>query len=156
MEYFNSIENVMWLIWLAIGVGFILAELMAPGFIVIFFGIGALIAGATAFFGFSLQMQIVVFGVSSLTLLLLLRRYMAPIFHGSSSSEGDAGGEEDHAIGAQAEVVEAITPSHQGRIKFQGTFWTAEADEEIEAGTIVRIISRHPKDHNTFTVAKEL
>lgn len=40
MEYFNSVENIMWLIWLAIGVGFILAELMAPGFIVIFFGIG--------------------------------------------------------------------------------------------------------------------
>ncbi|MDC0336153.1 NfeD family protein [Pseudodesulfovibrio sp.] len=155
MEYFNSVENIMWLIWLAIGVGFILAELMAPGFIVIFFGVGALIAGATAFFGFSLQLQIVVFGVSSLALLLLLRRFMAPIFLGSASSEGDIDGGKDRAIGGLAEVVEPIKSPQPGRIKFQGTFWTATADTTIETGTMVRIISRDPEDHNTFTVQKE-
>ncbi len=155
MEYFNSVENIMWLIWLAIGVGFILAELMAPGFIVIFFGIGALIAGATAFFGSTIQMQIVVFGVSSLALILLLRRFMAPIFLGSSAVESDADEEIDNAIGAVAEVSETITPPQRGRIKYQGTFWAAEAEEEIEAGAMVRIISRHQQDSNTFTVKKE-
>lgn len=154
MEYFNSVENVMWLIWLAIGVGFILAELLAPGFIVIFFGIGAIIAGATAFFGISLQMQILIFGISSLTLLLLLRRYMAPIFLGSSDKGGDEG-ETDHAIGASAEVIEDIAPPKRGRIKYQGTFWHAEAAEAIPAGTVVRIVQRTPQDHNTFTVTKE-
>ncbi|MGL1863407.1 MAG: NfeD family protein [Pseudodesulfovibrio sp.] len=155
MEYFNSVENIMWLIWLAIGVGFILAEVMAPGFIIIFFGLGALIAGATAFFGSTIQMQIVVFGVSSLALLLLLRKFMASIFHGSASADGGAEGEKDHTIGAPAEVVEAIVPPRQGRIKFQGTFWAAESTEEIPVGAMVRIVSRHPEDHNTFTVLEE-
>ncbi len=154
MEYFSSVENIMWLIWLAIGVGFIIAELMAPGFIVIFFGIGALIAGATAFFGSSLQMQIVIFGVSSLAMILLLRRYMAPIFLGDANT-GDADEENDHSIGALAEVSEAITPPQRGRIKYQGTFWAAEADEEIPEGTTVRITARHSQDKNTFTVTKE-
>jgi len=155
MDFFNSMENVMWLVWLAVGVGFILAELMAPGFIVIFFGLGALIAGATAFFGSSIQLQLAVFGISSLVLLLLLRRYMAPIFHGSSSAAEDQEGEKDHAIGAQAEVVEAIAPPRKGRIKFQGSFWSANATEDIESGTVVRIISRHPEDQNLFIVQKE-
>lgn len=153
MEYFSSAENIMWLIWLAIGVGFIIAELMAPGFIVIFFGIGALIAGATAFFGSTLQIQLVVFGVSSLVLLLLLRRYMASVFQGSA--EAETAEEEDTAVGASAEVVEPIVPPRSGRIKYQGTFWAAESAQSIDAGDMVRIVSRHPNDRNTFTVEKE-
>ena len=155
MEFFDSMENVMWLIWLAVGVAFILFELLAPGFIVIFFGVGALIAGATAFFGSSIQMQLAVFGVSSLVMLLLLRRYMASIFHGTSSVAEDAEGEKDHAVGAQAEVVEVIAPPRRGRVKFQGSFWTAEASEQIDSGTTVRIVSRHSEDFNTFIVQKE-
>jgi len=153
MDFLTSNENVMWLIWLAVGVGFILAELMAPGFIVLFFGIGALIAGATAFFGSSLQMQLLVFGVSSLTLLLLLRRFLAPVFRGSTAVEGSE--EHDSAIGAQAEVVEAIEPPQGGRIKFQGSFWNAEAATNIETGSMVRIVSRRSGDKNTFIVEKE-
>lgn len=153
MDFFSSNENVMWLIWLAVGVGFILAELMAPGFIVLFFGIGALIAGATAFFGSSLQVQLIVFGVSSLAMLLLLRRFVAPVFRGTSAVEGDD--DMDQTLGAQAEVVEAIEPPHSGRIKFQGSFWTAEAKNLIEVGSVVRIVSRRPDDKNTFIVEKE-
>jgi len=153
MDYFASMENILWLIWLGIGVAFLVAEMMVPGFIMIFFGIGAIIAGATAFFGSSLQLQIVIFGVSSLALIILLRKFMASTFSGSATMDTSA--EEDSAVGALAEVVEAITPPHRGRIKFQGTFWTAEASQEIETGTTVRIVSRHEKNHNTFTVEKE-
>jgi membrane protein implicated in regulation of membrane protease activity len=154
MEYFNSVENIMWLIWLVIGVGFILAELMAPGFIVIFFGVGALIAGASAFFGSTLQIQLVVFGVSSLALLLLLRRFMAPIFLGATAGSNNEA-EKDHAVGAKAELVESINPPQRGRVKFQGTFWVVESTEQIEEGATVRIVSRLPEDNNVFKVEKE-
>jgi len=153
MDYFASMENIHWLIWLGVGVAFIIAELMLPAFILVFFGVGAFIAGATAFFGSSLQIQIVVFGVSSLALILLLRKFMAKTFQGTLAGNGDA--EEDSAIDALAEVVETITPPHQGRIKFQGTFWTATATQEIESGATVRIVSRHDNDRNSFTVKKE-
>ena len=153
MEYFASMENVMWLIWLAVGVGFIVAELLAPGFIVVFFGVGALIAGATAFFGASVQTQIAVFGVSSLVLILLFRKFLAKVFMGSSAVEGDD--DADAAIGAQAEVVEAIDPPRLGRVKYQGTFWAAEADGPIAKKTIVRILARRPGDRNAFIVSKE-
>ena len=153
MDYFASTENIFWLIWLGVGVAFIIAEVMVPAFILVFFGVGAIIAGATAFFGSTLQMQIVTFGVSSLALILLLRKFMASTFRGTSVDDNSA--EEDPALGALAEVVETITPPHRGRIKFQGTFWTADATQEIKSGATVRIVSRHKKDHNTFTVEKE-
>ena len=153
MDYFASMENILWLIWLGVGVAFIIAEMMAPAFILVFFGVGALIAGATAFFGSTLQMQIIIFGVSSLALILLLRKFMATVFRGSSIDDSSEG--EDPAIGALAEVVETITPPHLGRIKFRGTFWTAASTQEIEPGATVRIVSRQDKDHNSFNVEKE-
>jgi membrane protein implicated in regulation of membrane protease activity len=151
MEIFNSVENVLWLIWLGVGVAFLVAELMVPAFIVIFFGVGALIAGVTAFFGFSIQLQLVVFGVSSLALILLFRRTMASVFAGSKAGDDDT----DMAIGAQAEVVEAIEPPQPGRIRFQGSFWTAHCREAVESGTMVRIVRREENDVNAFMVEKE-
>jgi len=152
MEYFNSVENVLWLIWLGVGVVFIVAELMVPAFIVIFFGVGALIAGATAFFGSSVQVQLVVFGLSSLALILLLRRTMARVFTGNQAEDEE---KTDHAIGQVAEVTEPIEPPQPGRIKFQGSFWTARSHENAPAGAMVRIIKRDNADKTAFLVEKE-
>jgi membrane protein implicated in regulation of membrane protease activity len=153
MEQLLSAENMQWLIWLGIGVVFILAELVVPAFIIIFFGIGALSAGGTAFFGASVPVQLVVFGVSSVVLIVLLRRVMASTFSGQEAGDEDAGAD---PAGSLAEVSEAISPSRPGRIKFQGSFWTARSAESVEAGSMVRIVKRDEKDANTFVVEKEL
>ena len=145
MEYFSSMENVLWLIWLGVGVFFIIAELVVPAFIVIFFGVGALIAGATAFFGSTIQVQ--------LALLLLFRRTMASTFSGARAGEDDD--EADNAIGARAEVVKGIVPPQPGRIKYQGSFWSARCSEPVPEGALVRIVRRDPKDINAFEVEKE-
>ena len=155
MEYFSSMENVLWLIWLGVGVVFIVAELLAPAFIVIFFGVGALIAGTTAFFGFSIPVQIVVFGVSSLALLLLFRKTMAATFAGSTTGDEEVDVDMDSTVGARAEVVQAIAPPLPGRIKFQGSFWSARCTEAVPVGGMVRIVKRDEKDVNTFEVEKE-
>lgn len=153
MDTVFSSENIYWLVWLGIGVVFIIAELTLPSFVLIFFGAGALIAGVTTFFGASLQAQILVFGLSSLALLVLLRRTMASIFKGEAERSNVV--EQDGAVGALVEVVEAISPQRKGRIKYQGTFWAAEADESVQPGEMVRIVSRKTNDHNTFKVSKE-
>lgn len=151
MEYFSSTENLLWLIWLGVGVVFIIAELIVPAFIVIFLGVGALIAGATAFFGSSIQVQLVVFGVSSVVLILLFRKMMAATFSGEKAEDE----QEPAAIGALVEVVEAIRPPQPGRIKFQGSFWSARSSEPVEQGSMVRIVKRDEKDVNAFVVEKE-
>jgi len=151
MEYFASAENVQWLIWLGVGVVFVVAELVVPAFIVVFFGLGAFIAGGTAFFGASIQVQLVVFGVSSVVLLLLFRKMMAATFTGEEAEDE----QEPNYLGRQGEVVDAIHPPQPGRIKFQGSFWSARSSEAVEPGSMVRIVKRDENDVNTFVVEKE-
>jgi len=150
MEYFNSVENLQWLIWLGVGVFFLIAELVVPAFIVVFLGLGALIAGLTAFFGATVPTQLVVFGASSVVLILLFRKVMAKTFSGERAED-----EERNIIGAVAEVVEPIRPPQSGRIKFQGSFWSARSNEPVEPGSMVRIVARDENDVNAFVVKKE-
>ncbi|EGB15512.1 protein of unknown function DUF107 [Pseudodesulfovibrio mercurii] len=151
MEYFASAQNIQWLVWLGVGVFFVIAELVVPAFIVIFFGLGAFIAGATAFFGASVQVQLVVFGLSSIILILLLRKVMAKTFSGEKAEDEP----EPNVVGSLAEVVEAIRPPQSGRIKFQGSFWNARSGRAVEPGSVVRIVKRDENDVNTFVVEKE-
>jgi len=151
MEYFASAENVQWLIWLGVGVVFVVAELVVPAFIVVFFGLGAFIAGATAFFGSSVQVQLVVFGVSSVVLLLLFRKMMAATFTGSEAEDE----QDPDVVGRQAEVADPIRPPQPGRIKFRGSFWSARSNEAVERGSMVRIVKRDENDANVFVVEKE-
>ncbi|WP_319582669.1 NfeD family protein [uncultured Pseudodesulfovibrio sp.] len=151
MESFVSAQNIQWLIWLGIGLVFVIAELAVPAFIVVFFGAGAFIAGATAFFGASVPVQLVVFGVSSVILLLLFRKMMAATFTGEKAEDE----QERNVIGQLAEVVDAIRPPQPGRIKFQGSFWSARSSEPVEPDSMVRIVKRDENDVNTFVVEKE-
>jgi membrane protein implicated in regulation of membrane protease activity len=151
MEYFASAQNIQWLIWLGVGLVFVIAELVVPAFIVVFFGVGAFIAGATAFFGATVPVQLVVFGVSSVILLILFRKMMADTFTGEKAEDE----EESNVIGQQAEVVDPIRPPQPGRIKFQGSFWSARSSEAVEQGSMVRIVKRDENDVNAFVVEKE-
>ncbi len=138
--------------WLGIGVFFIIAELFATGFIIVFFGIGALIAGVTAFGGVSLPLQVVIFGISSLALLFLLRKTMATTFAGNFPDDEKR---TDLAINTLCEVTIPINPPKTGRIKYQGSFWTARCSEPVATGVLVRIICRDEKNPNVFMVEKE-
>ncbi|WP_338668880.1 NfeD family protein [Pseudodesulfovibrio methanolicus] len=151
MDYFASAQNIQWLIWLGVGVVFVIAELAVPAFIVVFFGVGAFIAGATAFFGASVPVQLVVFGVSSVVLLILFRKMMAATFTGEKAEDEQG----PDVIGQQAEVVDPIRPPQPGRIKFQGSFWSARSSEPVEPGSMVRIVKRDENDVNAFVVKKE-
>lgn len=69
------------LIWFLLGIGFFVAELILPGFIMFFFGIGAwCVAAVLAMAGLSLNTQLSVFLVSSLISLFLLRSWLRSIF----------------------------------------------------------------------------
>jgi membrane protein implicated in regulation of membrane protease activity len=64
------------LIWFLIGVVFLIAELLVPGFILIFFTAGSWIAALIILLiNIELSIQILIFIVSSLILLFTLRKY---------------------------------------------------------------------------------
>ena len=65
-------------IWLYIGSFLMLAEIVSPGFVIFFFGLGAATVAVCkwAFPSLSLAWQLALFSISSIFYLLVLRRYM--------------------------------------------------------------------------------
>ena len=140
------------LLWFIIGLIFVIAEMAVPGFILIFFGLGAWVAaGVAGLTGLNLTWQIALFLIASVVLLLLFRRLGLKTFTGEALP-----GEEEtpsrEAVGRTAQVVEEVSPVSGGKIKFRGSFWQAASDADIPAGTTVVITGTVPGDNLTYTV----
>ena len=140
------------LIWFLIGVAFLIAEIGLSGFILIFFTAGCwIVALVTWLLEIELASQILLFIVSSLTLLFTLRKYSLKIFQGKTRDSVD-----DHytdsKIGKTAIVTKTISPNMPGEIKAMGSFWRAIAEEAIEEGQTVLIESQESEDGLTFWV----
>ena len=126
------------LMWLIMGIICFLLEMMTPGFIIFFFGLGAWITAlACWFYPVSLVTQLAIFIVSSLTSLFVLRGIIRKTFFGEVTAD-----ETDviAAAGDSAIVSTDIIPPAEGKIDYSGTQWRAVADEKIEKGVMVTIL----------------
>jgi membrane protein implicated in regulation of membrane protease activity len=130
------------LAWFLLGILLFALELALPGMIVFFFGVGAWCAALAVFLlPLSLAGQLLVFLVTSLVALVLLRATVKKVFLGGKL-EVDA---MEHSIpaGATGEVIEDIVPPAAGTIKYGGSFWRATADRPIPRGTVVAIVEKN-------------
>ena len=121
-----------------------LMELMAPGFIVFFFGMSACTVGICRFiFGeaFTLTWQISAFSAFSVLYIVLLRRLVKGVFVGDKSVGGEqleGGG----LAGRIGRVTEPIGEGLPGRVIVGDAEWSAVADSPIPAGTDVKVVSQ--------------
>ena len=139
------------LIWFLVGLILLILEFVMPGLIFAFFGVGAwIVAIICLFIPIPLNYQLLlIFIVSSVLSLLLLRKWLKGIFMGHVVSRQDVKENLEGFIGQRAVVKERIVPNSRGKVEFHGTDWQAEADEEIAEGTAVEIIG---KDNITLKV----
>ncbi len=127
-------------IWFLIGVGLLLLELVVPGLIFVFFGVGAWLTAALALgFDLSLNAQLIIFTVTSVGSLITLRqgirkRYM------DVSVEGKEKGNDHAFIGEQAVSLTSIEPGKDGKVEFNGSQWEACSKTPIEPRMSVTII----------------
>jgi membrane protein implicated in regulation of membrane protease activity len=140
------------LIWFLIGAALLIAELMLPGLILIFFAAGCWVTAlASSLLEIDLTIQIVIFIISSLALLFTLRKFAVKTFKGETRDQTD-----DHyadaKIGKMAVVTKTIYPHKPGEIKVMGSFWIAVSNQEIKEGTSVVIKSQTSEDGLTFQV----
>ncbi len=141
------------LVWFLVGVAFLVIELVQPGFVLLFFGLGAFVtAGAVlAFPELDVTLQIAGFVVASLVFLFSLRRFAIKTFTGKS--HGGTGSEEaDPKIGRTATVTRAIRPGAPGEVKCMGSFWRATAKTPLKAGALVVVTGKASADGLTLTV----
>jgi inner membrane protein len=149
MDTFFSPE----LLWVLVGLVMLFLELFLPGLVIIFFGGGALLTALATALGLTptLTSQLLLFIVSSLALLAVLRRMLQKIFRGKTFAARNEAGF-DAEIGRLVEVREAIDPrTERGRVFYQGSLWPARSGEFIDAGVSARIIGR---DNITLLVEK--
>jgi membrane protein implicated in regulation of membrane protease activity len=133
------------LLWFLLGLVLILSELALPGFVIIFFGIGAWITALGVFLGVadSFNVQLLIFLLSSILSLVLFRKQGKRYFQGRVSHKLDDVATLDDVRGERALVIEDIVPQTlSGRVEFHGTHWRATADQEIKKGTPVEILER--------------
>ncbi|HMS33415.1 MAG TPA: NfeD family protein [Ignavibacteria bacterium] len=130
------------LIWFIAGIILLFAELIMPGFIIFFFGIGSLVTALLTYL-FNIEsviIQLMIFLVTSLLSLALLRKYFGKLFKGKTGSDKIL---KDEFIGKRAVVIKEIKPnSLKGKIEFNGTHWEADSEIHIEKDTVVEITER--------------
>ncbi len=132
------------LLWFIAGLIMLLAEFTTPGLILFFFGIGAWIVALICIFtDISLNIQLSIFLVSSVLLLVSLRKWLKNIFVGRTNAKETSDELFQEFVGEKAVVTCEINPQSGGKVEFHGTSWSAEADETISEGASVEIIGKN-------------
>lgn len=127
--------------WFILGLGLFLLELVMPGFIIFFFGLGAWITALVCLvWNPGTNLQIIIFALSSAVLLVALRKIIQKKFLNSTRTHTDD--VEDEFTGKEALATVDFGGVKKGKVEFKGTTWTAESSSEINEGQRVTIIEK--------------
>lgn len=115
----------------------ILLELVIPGLVLIFFGVGAWVTALVCLvFEPALNTQLFIFLVSSTVSLALLRRLLKKRYMDSKQPDTEL---EDEYIGQTAVAVNSFNAGDVGKVLFRGSHWEAIADKAVAEGQRLKI-----------------
>lgn len=129
----------MWQFWLIAAGIFFIVEMATIGFLVFWFGIGALITMIVSFFVPNPYIQAVVFLVTSTLLIFLTKPFVNKFINKEKNIVTNA----YSIIGRTGIVTKEINPIEgTGQIKVGGEIWSAKTDlnETIPENTKVEIV----------------
>lgn len=137
-------EQYAWILWIVLGVVLIVAEVFTFGFVLFWFGIGALAAAFVGLFGVGFLGQFLVFALVSIALTILSRKIFANFYSHGEANKVKSG--TDSLPGQIGTVTSASRGSLQSaEVKVFGSTWTAFPDEgekpflEGEKVAVVRV-----------------
>lgn len=129
----------MWQVWVIIAGLFFILEMATVGFLVFWFGIGALIAMIASLFTSNVAIQTAVFVISSTILLFFTRSFVNKFSKKENTIQTNA----YSIIGKRGIVIKDINPvSGEGQIKVGTEIWSAKSKDEvkIEKGIEVEVL----------------
>lgn len=137
----TSIISKPEVIWFIIGLVLFLLELLLPGFVIFFFGVGAWITALLCLIAHpGTNLQIIVFAITSVLSLIALRKIIQKKFFYSKVDRSSA--VEDEFTGKEAVAAVAFGSEKKGKVEFKGTTWDAESQSDIKKGQTVIIIEK--------------
>jgi membrane protein implicated in regulation of membrane protease activity len=136
-------ENYLWIVWTILGAVLIIAEIFTTGFVLLWFGIGALAAAFAGLLGIhSITAQFLIFAIVSIALTAASRTIFVQYF----SRETTGGDLKSGVEGLPGKVGTVVSSSrgalHEGAVKVYGSTWTAypvDGEDPLEAGDRVEV-----------------
>jgi len=111
-----------WL-WMIGGILLLIAEVIAPGFFLVFIGVAALATGAfTLLFGMPLAFQLILFTICALVAVMIGRKVYAN--QAADSSDPLLNDRAARMVGKSVTVIEAVD-EHSGRVRVGDSEWSA-------------------------------
>ena len=135
--------NYLWIFWTILGAILIIAEVFTTGFVLLWFGIGALAAALAGLLGVnSITLQFLIFAIVSIALTTASRTIFVNYFSREKSG-GDLKTGMDSLPGKVGTVVSSSRGAmNEGAVKVFGSTWTAypaDGEEPLEAGDRVEV-----------------
>src|SRR3954447_25723552 len=126
----GNMEQSLWILWALLGAFFMVAEIFTLGFVLFWFGLGAVAAAAVAWAGLGFGWQVLAFAIVSVALTAASRTIFSNYF------AQDGGHTEKMGMESLPGQVGTVTASSNGAlneaaVKVYGSIWTAfPADSE--------------------------
>jgi hypothetical protein len=132
-----------WWHWTVFGIALIVAELVIPAMVLIWFGLGALLVGAIVAVipAAGLTAQLAIWGLASVGMVAAWFKVFKPNLHKTRVGMSDAA-----VIGEVGLLVKDVEPFRKGAVRFQKPLlgaesWECIADEKIRSGERVRVVA---------------
>lgn len=136
-------EQFAWIFWLIVGVFLIIAEVFTLGFVLFWFGVGAIAAALAGLLGFGFVTQFLVFAIVSIGLTAMSRTIFAKYLSHRDDTVVKMGVD---ALPGQVGTVTSASKGalREGAVKVYGSTWTAfpiDGESELTEGEKVEVIS---------------
>ncbi len=127
-----------WYIWIIVGIILSILEIFTSGFLVINFGIGAIIAGLVALTGAGIKVQMVVFALSSLIVFVFIRKFAVKYLN---KKRPDTYTNVEALKGKIGFVTAPIGGTvKKGQVKVGGEEWPALCQDDVELKISERVV----------------
>lgn len=135
-------EQLAWILWIVLGVGLIIAEIFTLGFVLFWFGLGAIAAAFVGYLGFGFGLQFLVFAVVSIILTVMSRTIFNNYYSHNDETAVKTGID---SLPGQIGTVTAASRGtlNEGAVKVFGSTWTAYPVDEapLVEGEKVEVVS---------------
>jgi membrane protein implicated in regulation of membrane protease activity len=135
-------DQLAWIFWLVLGIGLIVAEVFTFGFVLFWFGIGAIAAALAGLLGFSFIWQFAVFAIVSSALTVMSRTIFSKYMWDAKGDDVRMG------VDSLPGQIGTVTTSskgalNEGAVRVYGSEWTAYPieGETITEGEKVEVVS---------------
>ena len=136
-------DQLAWILWLVLGVGLIVAEVFTLGFVLLWFGVGAIAAALVGLLGGGFLLQFLAFAIVSIALTAMSRTIFAKYL---AHSDEDAMKMGIDSLPGQIGTVTMASKGalKEGAVKVYGSTWTAfpiDGETDLAEGEKVEVVN---------------